>query len=103
LSSDLVEQRFVQRLSDERFTEPDERRALGCGFARREAAIATKRRPVLQRLRKLHVRQIAPHRKQHRFEQRQRRPRRLALGGTGDDGQLALDRSPVDQVAQIVQ
>jgi hypothetical protein len=33
LSSDLVERRFVQRLSDERFTEPDKRRALGCGFA----------------------------------------------------------------------
>jgi hypothetical protein len=29
LSGDLVKQCFVQRLTDERLTEPDERRALG--------------------------------------------------------------------------
>jgi hypothetical protein len=68
LSGDLVKQRFVQRLSDERLTEPDERCALGRCLARREAAIATKRRPVVQRLRKLHIRQIVPHRKQHGLE-----------------------------------
>ena len=39
LSGDLVEQRFVQRLSDQRPTEPDERRALGRCFAHREAAM----------------------------------------------------------------
>ena len=39
LSGDLAEPRFVRRLSDERLTEPDKRRALGRCFARREAAM----------------------------------------------------------------
>lgn len=81
LSGDHLEQRFVQRLSNKSLAEPDEGCALGRGFIRREAAIATKRRPVVERLRKLYVRQVVPHRKQHRLEQRQWRPRRLPLGG----------------------
>jgi len=41
--------------------------------------------------------------RQHRFEQSQRRPCRLALRRAGDARQSPINRSPVNQVVQIIQ
>ena len=103
LGGDLVEQRLVQILSDEGFPEPNEGGALRRGFIPREPAIASERRAIVQGFGELHVRKIVPHGKQHRFEQSQRRPCRLALRRAGDARQSPINRSPVNQVVQIIQ
>jgi PAS domain S-box-containing protein len=69
-----------------------------------EGAIAApKRPPIVQRFRKLHIRQVVPHRKQHRPEQRNRPPPRLALRRAGNTCQSSTNRSPIDYAAQIIQ
>ena len=95
LGGDLVEQRLVQVLSDQGFAEPNEGGALRRGFIYREPAIALEGRAIVQGFGELHVRKIVPHGKQHRFEQGQWRPCRLALRRAGDACQSPINRSPV--------
>lgn len=92
LSGDGLEQRLVQPTGRQHLAEADEGGALRRRLVAGEAAEPTEGGPVVERLGELDVRQIVPNRKQHRLEQGQRRPGRLALGRIGDIGELPFDR-----------
>lgn len=98
LGRDGVEQRLIQFAGDQSLAEANEGRAFRRRLVVGKAAEPPERRTIVERLGESDIGKIVPHRQQHRLEQGQRRPGRFALGGTGNPGEVALDRQPIDQL-----
>jgi hypothetical protein len=97
-----AQQLRVEPAPDQFAPEAHERGALGRRLGRRKAAEPPEARPVVERLRQPHVRQVVPDPEQQRLEQRQRRPGRLSFRSGMDPGQQRVDRGPIDHRRNLV-